>query len=44
LPGLAERVTLAGGVLDSHPTADDGYVLTARLPWRDRDHDHEKSA
>jgi signal transduction histidine kinase len=42
LPGLAERVTLAGGELDSHPTADHGYVLTARLPWRG--HDHEKSA
>ena len=33
LPGLAERVTLAGGHLDHHPTADNGFVLTARLPW-----------
>jgi signal transduction histidine kinase len=42
LPGLAERVTLAGGELDHHPTADNGYVLTARLPWPS--HDHERSA
>ena len=33
LSGLAERVTLAGGELEHHPTADNGYVLTARLPW-----------
>ena len=41
LPGLAERVAHAGGDLDHHPTADNGYVLTARLPWPS--HDHEKS-
>jgi signal transduction histidine kinase len=40
LPGLAERVSLAGGELDHLPTADNGYVLTARLPW----HVHERSA
>lgn len=44
LPGLAERVTLAGGELAHHPTADNGYVLTARLPWPSHDHDHEMSA
>ncbi|MFJ7076300.1 sensor histidine kinase [Streptomyces sp. NPDC098781] len=33
LLGLAERVDLAGGELSHHPTADDGYALTARLPW-----------
>ncbi|ASO18652.1 signal transduction histidine kinase [Actinoalloteichus hoggarensis] len=33
LLGLAERVSLAGGALDHHPTADGGYLLTARLPW-----------
>ncbi|MFE6888337.1 sensor histidine kinase [Streptomyces sp. NPDC057694] len=33
LLGLDERVTLAGGELDHRPTSDDGYVLTAQLPW-----------
>ncbi|MDT0318008.1 sensor histidine kinase [Streptomyces millisiae] len=33
LLGLAERMALAGGELDHHPTPDDGYVLTACLPW-----------
>ncbi|MCK8678739.1 sensor histidine kinase [Streptomyces lichenis] len=33
LPGLAERVALLGGELDYHPTADGGYLLSARLPW-----------
>ncbi|WP_229697336.1 sensor histidine kinase [Streptomyces lasiicapitis] len=33
LLGLTERVTLAGGRLHHHPTPDNGYVLTARLPW-----------
>ncbi|WP_436760028.1 sensor histidine kinase [Streptosporangium sp. V21-05] len=33
LLGLSERVDLAGGKLDHHPTPDNGYVLTARLPW-----------
>ncbi|RLL67931.1 histidine kinase [Streptomyces sp. Z26] len=33
LPGLGERVTLAGGTLDHGPAPDGGYVLTARLPW-----------
>ncbi|WP_194814143.1 histidine kinase [Nocardia sp. XZ_19_385] len=42
LLGLAERITLAGGTLDHHRTADDGYVLTAQLPWPE--HDHEKRA
>ncbi|MFI6341221.1 sensor histidine kinase [Streptomyces sp. NPDC050535] len=33
LLGLVERVDLAGGSLSHHPTHDNGYVLTARLPW-----------
>ncbi|MEV6476614.1 histidine kinase [Streptomyces sp. NPDC051657] len=33
LLGLTERVGLAGGTLHHHPTADHGYVLSARLPW-----------
>ncbi|MFD0252401.1 sensor histidine kinase [Streptomyces sp. NPDC127113] len=33
LLGLGERVDLAGGELRHHPTRDDGYLLTARLPW-----------
>ncbi|MEV7866431.1 histidine kinase [Streptomyces sp. NPDC088124] len=33
LRGLAERVGLAGGKLDHHPTPDNGYILTAQLPW-----------
>ncbi|TDP30699.1 sensor histidine kinase [Nocardia ignorata] len=42
LLGLAERITLAGGTLDHHHTSDNGYVLTAQLPWPE--HDHEKRA
>jgi signal transduction histidine kinase len=34
LVGLSERVQLAGGRLDHERTADDRFVLTARLPWR----------
>ncbi|MEU8897296.1 histidine kinase [Nocardia sp. NPDC048505] len=37
LPGLTERISLAGGTLDHHRTSDDGYVLTARLPWPEDD-------
>ncbi|MFC7817068.1 MULTISPECIES: sensor histidine kinase [unclassified Streptomyces] len=33
LLGLTERVGLAGGELDHRPTPDNGYILTARLPW-----------
>ncbi|MER5937650.1 histidine kinase [Streptomyces sp. NPDC001928] len=33
LLGLTERVTLAGGRLHHHPTPDNGYALTALLPW-----------
>jgi signal transduction histidine kinase len=33
LPGLTERITLAGGKLTHHPTPDNGYLLTAQLPW-----------
>ncbi|MFJ6694583.1 sensor histidine kinase [Streptomyces sp. NPDC091272] len=33
LLGLAERVSLVGGELIHHPTADDGYLLAAQLPW-----------
>ncbi|WP_399082679.1 sensor histidine kinase [Streptomyces sp. BBFR2] len=37
LLGLAERVTLAGGMLDHRPAPGDGYLLTAHLPWPRRD-------
>lgn len=33
LLGLTERIGIVGGRLDHHPTSDDGYLLTARLPW-----------
>lgn len=33
LLGLGERVTLAGGELDHRSTSDNGYLLTAQLPW-----------
>ncbi|GHH39173.1 two-component sensor histidine kinase [Lentzea cavernae] len=36
LPGLAERVALAGGTLDHRPAPGGGYLLTARLPWPNR--------
>lgn len=39
LLGLTERVGLAGGELDHHPTSDNGYVLTARLPWPNPTHE-----
>ncbi|MET7802388.1 sensor histidine kinase, partial [Streptomyces decoyicus] len=39
LLGIAERITLAGGKLSHHPTPDDGYVLTAQLPWPNHDHE-----
>ncbi|WP_413808583.1 sensor histidine kinase [Streptomyces sp. OE57] len=39
LPGLTERINLAGGELDHHPTPDNGYVLTARLPWPNPTHE-----
>ncbi|WP_328663065.1 sensor histidine kinase [Nocardia salmonicida] len=42
LLGLTERITLAGGKLHHHRTSDNGYVLTAHLPWPE--HDHEKRA
>ncbi|OZM71247.1 two-component sensor histidine kinase [Amycolatopsis antarctica] len=38
LLGLGERVSLAGGELEHHPTADNGYLLSARLPWPGHDH------
>lgn len=41
LLGLAERISVAGGKLDHHPTPDNGYLLTAQLPWPN--HSHEKS-
>nr|WP_202432413.1 histidine kinase [Streptomyces sp. SID7804] len=34
LIGLAERATLAGGTLEHEPTADGGFEVRARLPWR----------
>ncbi|PGH47304.1 sensor histidine kinase [Streptomyces sp. Ru87] len=39
LLGLSERIDLAGGRLDHRPTADNGYLLTARLPWPDATHE-----
>ncbi|AGP56682.1 sensor histidine kinase [Streptomyces rapamycinicus] len=39
LLGLTERITLAGGELDHHPTPDNGYLLTARLPWPNPTHE-----
>ncbi|MCT2593511.1 histidine kinase [Streptomyces sp. N2-109] len=33
LLGLTERIDLAGGTLDHHPTPENGYILTAQLPW-----------
>ncbi len=39
LLGLTERVDLAGGKLDHHPTPDDGYLLSAQLPWPDPTHE-----
>ncbi|MEV6279141.1 histidine kinase [Nocardia sp. NPDC051832] len=44
LLGLAERITLTGGTLDHHRTSDNGYVLTARIPWPEPDRNHEKRA
>ncbi|RSN55690.1 two-component sensor histidine kinase [Streptomyces sp. WAC 04229] len=42
LLGLGERVDLAGGELRHHPTRDDGYLLSAQLPWPSPT--HEKGA
>ncbi|EFL27552.1 putative two-component system sensor kinase [Streptomyces himastatinicus ATCC 53653] len=39
LLGLTERVNLAGGELNHHPTPDNGYLLTAQLPWPDPTHE-----
>ncbi|MCQ8829725.1 sensor histidine kinase [Streptomyces malaysiensis] len=39
LLGLTERINLAGGELDHHPTPDGGYLLTARLPWPNPTHE-----
>ncbi|GAA4329292.1 histidine kinase [Streptomyces venetus] len=39
LLGLTERVNLAGGELNHHPTPDNGYLLTAHLPWPDPTHE-----
>jgi signal transduction histidine kinase len=33
LVGLAERVNLAGGVLEAGPRADGGWRVAARMPW-----------
>lgn len=38
LLGLTERIDLAGGELSHHPTPDNGYLLTAQLPWPDPTH------
>ncbi|QFU91716.1 Sensor histidine kinase LiaS [Amycolatopsis sp. YIM 10] len=38
LLGLSERVALAGGTLDHRPAPGGGYLLTARLPWPNRNH------
>nr|WP_206440780.1 histidine kinase [Streptomyces scabichelini] len=39
LLGLTERINLAGGKLDHHPTPDNGYILTAQLPWPNPTHE-----
>ncbi|QFG26225.1 sensor histidine kinase [Actinomadura sp. WMMB 499] len=39
LLGVGERITIAGGRLDHRPTPDGGYILAARLPWPNHDHD-----
>ncbi|MFJ9112390.1 sensor histidine kinase [Streptomyces sp. NPDC102283] len=39
LLGLTERVGLAGGTLRHHPTSDNGYILSARLPWPNPTHE-----
>ncbi|MFF9192792.1 MULTISPECIES: sensor histidine kinase [Streptomyces] len=39
LLGLAERINLAGGELNHHPTPDNGYLLAAQLPWPDPTHE-----
>ncbi|MGW6056729.1 sensor histidine kinase [Streptomyces sp. NPDC055189] len=39
LLGLTERVGLAGGTLDHHPTPGHGYLLTAQLPWPNPTHE-----
>ncbi|MFJ8146770.1 sensor histidine kinase [Streptomyces sp. NPDC096048] len=39
LLGLTERVDLAGGELNHHPTADNGYLLSAQLPWPNPTHE-----
>ncbi|GGV26293.1 two-component sensor histidine kinase [Streptomyces longisporoflavus] len=39
LLGLTERVGLAGGQLDHHPTPEHGYLLTAQLPWPNPSHE-----
>ncbi|MEV7871101.1 histidine kinase [Streptomyces sp. NPDC088124] len=39
LLGLTERVGLVGGQLSHHPTSDNGYVLSAQLPWPDPAHE-----
>jgi signal transduction histidine kinase len=35
LLGLTERIDLVGGELNHRPTPDNGYLLTAQLPWPD---------
>ncbi|MGA6157318.1 sensor histidine kinase [Stenotrophomonas sp. NPDC087984] len=39
LLGLTERIDLAGGKLNHHRTADNGYLLTAQLPWPNPTHE-----
>lgn len=39
LLGLTERISLAGGELSHHLTPDNGYILTARLPWPNPTHE-----
>jgi signal transduction histidine kinase len=39
LLGLTERINLAGGELSHHLTPDNGYLLTAHLPWPDPTHE-----
>ncbi|MDT0444038.1 sensor histidine kinase [Streptomyces johnsoniae] len=42
LLGLTERIVLAGGKLDHHATPDNGYLLTARLPWPGNNHEKRR--
>ncbi|MFC5214111.1 sensor histidine kinase [Streptomyces coerulescens] len=42
LLGLTERVALADGHLDHGPTPENGYLLTAQLPWPNHHHSEKR--